>query len=193
MLIIKIFLEVRNALECDKLRRDLEKFETYCSENKFFVNSDKCHCITFTRNKTVSVGQYTLNRVGLKRCSQVRDLGVTYDSELIFDIHINKVMNKSLKMLGYITRQTQFISNPQAILALYYVYVCSKLNFASSIWNPQYNVYVEKLENVQNTFLKYLSSKLRTPTSVAPICDDFKILSLENRRIMKNVLICIKY
>lgn len=83
-------------------------------------------------------------------------------------------------MLGFILRTGKEFEKADTMLLLYNSLVRPLLEYASTIWNPQYAVYVGKLEKIQETFLKHLfyrinTNKLKSDNSIS-------LLSLKNRR-----------
>lgn len=130
----------------------------------------------------------------LMRSSHVRDLGVTFDSHLKFNLHIDNIVTASSRMLGFILRQSRSFCNYKSSITLYYAYVFSKLNFASIVWNPQYNTYIDRIERVQMRFLRFLGSKcgLRLnrgdPENYVIRLKHLNMIILQNRRIMSDVL-----
>ena len=58
-------------------------------------------------------------------------------------------------MLGFIIRNGKCFSTINPILLLYYAFVRSRLEYASTVWSPYYDVHVAELECVQRRFLKY--------------------------------------
>lgn len=68
------------------------------------------------------------------------------------------------------------------MVVLYNSYVLGRLSFASSIWNPRYNIYINRLESIQNKLLRFISYKFRYATDYSEIRRSLGMLSLESRR-----------
>ena len=94
--------------------------------------------------------------MNLQRTTEMRDLGVTFDSILSFHPHINNLVASSLKLLGFIVRTCRCLSNPVALRTLYIALVRSKLEYCSLIWSPYYAYQKLNLENVQRKLAKHL-------------------------------------
>lgn len=192
---LKIFLRISSFEDCMKLQEDLDRFYEYCSVNFLFLNFDKCLKISFTRNVNTFAFDYTINQVIIKQEDAVRDLGVFLDSKLTFDVHINGVIESSNKMLGFVLRHGKLFKKNETLLTLYYSFVFSRLNFATSIWNPQYRCYISRLESVQHKFLRFLSFRSKIQIidhDYTEIQRSFKILSLENRRRLNDMCLLFK-
>ena len=102
---------------------------------------------------------YTLDKNGalhnLENVDQEKDIGVIIDSNLEFDKHINAKINKANSMFSIIRRSFQFL-NPQTFTPLYKLLVRSHLDYASSVWNPYKQKYIEAIENVQKRATRQL-------------------------------------
>ena len=84
----------------------------------------------------------------MERANSEVDLGVTVDSGLDFDQHINQKVNKATSILAVIKCSYQFL-NEQTFLPLYKLFVQSHLENAVLVWCPCKVKHIELLENVQ--------------------------------------------
>ena len=84
----------------------------------------------------------------LDHLDSIKDLGVTFDSKLKFDLHINDKVNKSYSVLGLIYRNFKYIS-PDTFVMLYKTLVRSHLEYANSVWSPYRQMDIKKIEKVQ--------------------------------------------
>lgn len=135
--------------------------------------------IRFTRNRGSVDHTYLLNNINLKNVTEIKDLGVIIDSKLLF---------------GFIKRSTKHFKSFRALLNLFYAFICSKLFFASAVWNPQYQIYINRIESIQNIFLKYLSLRCNIDLYLgyAPLMRNFGILSLKDRRVVSVLVLFFK-
>lgn len=192
---MKIFLNIKSVADCVHLQEDLNRLVMFCNENGLYFNLEKCCCITFTRNLNSIDYAYQLDGENLKRVNFIKDLGIIFDSKLIFDRHVDSVVNASSKMLGYIKRKCSSFSNHKALITIYNAFVLSKLSFGSVIWCPFYKTYISRLENVQNKFVRFLCFKtgyLASDGYLSAALTHFNIISLENRMVMSDVLVIYK-
>lgn len=190
---LKIFHSVSNITDCYMIQEDLDRLNIYCSKNSLFLNFSKCHYITFSRNTTLRINTYTLSNNMLTNVNHVKDLGITFDSKLLFDMHICNISKKANQMLGFIFRTCYEFSNHRTIKTLYMSYVNSVLNYGSLIWNPQYDVYIGKLEGVQNKFIDYVNRKYFPHTNErCVIRKTLNLLPLESRRQISDIKFLFK-
>ena len=71
----------------------------------------------------------------LDHLDSIKDLGLTFDSKLKFDHHINKKVNKFYSVLGLIYRNCKYMS-PDTFVILYKTSVRSHLEYANCVWSP---------------------------------------------------------
>jgi hypothetical protein len=121
----------------------------------------------------------------------MKDLGVVHDSKLVFDNHINNIISSALKALGFIMRSSTHFTQAKTLKVLYCSYVRSKLEYASQIWNPCYNTYSDRIERIQQKFIKHLCFKLKCPyssTNYISICKRHHLVPLKQRREIADII-----
>ncbi|KAG7306323.1 hypothetical protein JYU34_008933 [Plutella xylostella] len=175
----KIFMKVSSLDDCHNLQADLNNLIQYCNKNKVKLNIDKCCVISFTRKKNKILYDYNFQDISLRRVTEVRDLGVHLDSELSFRRHYDIITAKAYKMLGFIFRQSKDFKSPTTLILLFNSFVRSILEYASTVWNPQYQNHIYNIERIQNKFIKRLKYKFKN-------FDTNSFLSLETRRDMRD-------
>lgn len=179
----KIFKIIKDVSDCDLLQEDLSNLERYCTDNNIFLNNKKCSIITFSRKKKNIGHNYTISNKVLNRVTQIRDLGVIMDSKLSFIPHIENVVTKSFKQLGFILRVGKPFKNSFSYITLYNSYVRSRLEFACAVWKPFHAVHINRIERLQKKFVKTLD--FRTGQNYVDYHSSLqyhKIQSLQDRR-----------
>jgi hypothetical protein len=91
----------------------------------------------------------------LDRVSSINDLGVIMDEKMNFSEHVNVMVGKAFAMLGFIRRLSLEFRDPYTLKFLYMSLVRPKLEYASCVWSPFYDVRVGKVECVQRRFIRY--------------------------------------
>lgn len=156
---MKIFKIINTNHDLHLLQLDLDNLNNYCTLNKLDLNVDKCCCITFSRSTKALRFCYKINNKFLPRAETVVDLGVTLDSKLLFDKHIEKILAKAMKTLGFLFRITKDFQSVKTLKILFCCLVRSHLEYASQVWNPCYDKYINLLEKPQRKFLKRINFK----------------------------------
>lgn len=131
---VKIFIKINDLSEARQLQKDIDTIFEWCSTNKLQINANKCFMISFTRRSEVTYQyfNYNINGTTINRVNDVRDLGITLDSKLNFNVHIKNIINKASKMLGFISRSLYKFKNLDTYCTLYNCYVRSNMEFGSS-------------------------------------------------------------
>lgn len=111
----------------------------------------------------------------------------------MLDLHFENILIKSFRLLGFITRVSKSFKHKDTYIYLYNTLVRSQLEYATSIWNPHYNIYVDKIERVQKRFVRTLNYRMRLPrASYVKLLTQHKLLTLKNRRTIADIAVLRK-
>ena len=101
------------------------------------------------------LSQYTFNDSPLLTSNSVKDLGITYNHKLQFDVYIQKIVSKALQIVNLIFRS--FVSRDVRILVrAFSTYVRPILEYCTPIWSPYLLKDINKIEGVQRYFTRRL-------------------------------------
>ena len=186
---LKIFKEIKNVLDASALQRDLNRFLQWCNLNELFLNVQKCNVISFTRRRSKITFDYSIDNIALNRVKLIKDLGVLLDEKLTFSKHVEYVIAKSYSMLGFLMRTCKQFTNILSLKNVYFAYVRSYLEYASVVWQPYQDTFVNRIESIQKKFVMYA---LRRTVSrdvnfklppYSDRCESINIESLARRRV----------
>lgn len=192
---LKIFKVINTASDATHLQEDLSRVLEWSSLNKLPLNVKKCKHIKFNRKRRPLLTSYCIDNIPLEEVSVIRDLGVMLDSQLSFTSHIDEIIGKAYKLLGFVWRNCKIFRNKTALVTAYFALVRSTLEYCSNVWNPQYKCHQDRIERIQKRFLFYLSvhqKKLPSLTSYTDRLRFFNIPSLENRRRISDQVLLFK-
>lgn len=162
---VKISREITDIDDAKRLEADFKQLGQWCDSNGLVLNDGKCAIMTFT-NKMYDVRyNYTCatNNDYLHRDTEFKDLGVTFDKKFRFAIHIDTIVKKALRSLGFVIRTCRKFQNISTIIYLYNTLVRIQLEYASCIWSPYYKEAIMIVERVQRRFTRYVFKKFRIP------------------------------
>ena len=71
----------------------------------------------------------------IAKCEEEKDLGVTFDKNLLFDRHIMHIVNKANQMIGILKRTFTFLDK-DSLLKLYKAIVRPHLEYGNTVWFP---------------------------------------------------------
>jgi len=97
---------------------------------------------------------YSLNGVALTTVDEIRDLGVTFSSDLSFGRHIHMTAASALRRLGFIKRCGKHFKNADTLKLLYGTLVRTQVEYASMVWDPYQLNHNLLLERIQHRFLE---------------------------------------
>ena len=153
-----MYCHIRNILDIDNLQSGIDKFVKWTDRWQVKLNTDKCKVISVHHrrySKKEAVPKYLMNDTVLEEVMEIKDLGVYYDSLLLFDKHVSEKVNKAYMMLGIIKRNFVHLSH-NCFVILYKSLVRSHLEYANSVWYPKRKTDVDKLERVQKRATKLI-------------------------------------
>lgn len=178
---LKIFRIISTAADCLALQNDIDALLVWCDDNGMRVNSGKCKIISFTRNSTLRLHQYTIGTTLLERVQSICDLGVTIDSKLRFNKHISTITAKAWSVLGFIRRHASEFTDIYALKTLFCALVRSILEYAAPVWTPYHLSYSLQLERVQKCFLQFALRGLpwRDPENLPSYPERCQLINLE--------------
>lgn len=156
---LKIYSKINGSDDCSSLQTTLDSVNEWCESNYLKLNIAKCKVMSFYNNQKPVLFSYTINNATLERCTNFKDLGVTFDSRLSFSGHISTIVSSASKVLGYCIRNWGSFTDINTLRLIYVSFVRSKLEYASVIWSPIYQNSKIQVESVQRKFLKYMFFK----------------------------------
>ena len=191
---LKLYKVISSEADALGLQADLDALWQWTQVHNLFLNVSKCFFISFFRTNHRAPTAYLLNGVNLKYNVLAKDLGILFDERLTFSEHIAEMVMRGMKMLGFVTRNCKFFSMTTSRV-LYASLVRSVLEYASVVWSPFYQVYKDRIERVQDKFLRFAAFKMNI-NMINYHRDDIgnalSLSSLEQRRVMADVCFIFK-
>ena len=144
----------------------------------------KCYILRVSIKKNPIITNYEMLGQQLETVHQYPYLGVELSEDLAWEPHINKVISKANRTLGFLRRN--IYKCPQDIKAHTYIsLVRSHLEYALSVWDPLRKCHINALEMVQRKAARFVTSNYtREPGTVTTILQNLGWQTLENRRQM---------
>lgn len=167
----------------------MSRCENWCSENGLGLNVNKSYKLSISRKRNVEDTVYQLSSQRITSVTHMRDLGVTFDSKLSFEQHIQDKLCKANKMLGFLMRTCTRFRKLKPLKTLYLTLVRPLLEYNSPVWSPFYNTHVRTLESVQNRFTRYVYRKFHYPYESSDVRNKrLELSSLLDRRNINDAL-----
>ena len=151
------------------------------------VNISKCFVLHLGLHNPLS--QYTFNDSPLSTSNYVKDLGITYNNKLQFDVYIQKIVSRALQMVNLIFRS--FVTRDVHILVrAFSTYVRPILEYCTPIWSPYLLKDINKIEGVQRYFTRRLFPDKQYSYAERLVLTNLD--TLESRRIKYDIIMCFK-
>ena len=162
-----IFKEISCFADIDDLQEDLTALQEWSDKWLLRFHPDKCVVLSLGKTKE-DAHQYFLTKDNkdfqLKNVNQETDLGITVDSSLSFDQHVQAKVNKANSITGLIRRTFNYLDE-ENILMLYKALVRPHLEYGNAVWHPHKVEYITAIENVQRRITKLIPTLKDLPYS----------------------------
>ena len=99
--------------------------------------------------------EYRIGTEIIPNCNSVKDLGITVDANMKFNLHIGNIVSKAFARSNLILKCFQS-KNTATLIRAFTVYVRPLLEFNSSVWSPYLLKDINLIESVQRRFTKRL-------------------------------------
>lgn len=192
---IKIYLNVKNLRDCSLVQMDVDNLILWSERHHLYFNIDKCSVVSYTRSKNVIKYNYVMKEQTILRKTEVKDLGVNFDSNMTFSNHIISFTMSAYKLIGFLYRISKYFLDEKVLKILYFSYVRNKVEYCSVIWNPHLMKYDAMIERVQKRFLRlmyYLRYNVypvfENHVEYKVMLNEFKLETLSNRRVINDLL-----
>ena len=158
--LLKIIDSIEDSLV---VQDDINELEHWSQDWLLKFHPDKCHVLTIGKFANIKhAHRYQLGGNELEHVFEEKDLGILIDSELTFEGHISKQVNKANSILGVIKRSFNDLS-PSAFCTLYTTFVRPHLEYAQSVWQPRLRRSVKIIEGVQRRATKLITQYRNLP------------------------------
>ena len=151
----------------------------------------KCAVLSVTTKRNTSTYNYFMGSQQIPRTDNQEYLGVTINTQLSWQPHINKVQNKASKTLGLLQR-TLHAAPPQVRQTAYEVLVRPTLEFATRAWAPHTKTCIQTIERVQRSAARFVTGDYLRTSSVSDMCTNLMGNSLYTRRRIRDATIFFK-
>ena len=139
---------IHNQQDAELLQEDINAIQTWASTWQMNFNVSKCYSIHFTQAITYKMeNTYYLYDTPLLSLDHFKYLGITLQSNLRYDRHIQDITAKANCTLGLLRRNVR-TSSPQLKERAYKALVQPQLEYASPVWSPWQRYLVDDVEKV---------------------------------------------
>lgn len=175
-----IYRKITNQNDVTSLQTDLNNIFTWCQLCNMELNISKCKAMRVCRT-SLAYPDYHLNDTHLESVSFYKYLGVHISSNLSWNHHVEHIIAKANRSLGYFRRN--FYMAPSSLKKLLYTtYIRPSLEYASSVWDPGGTTLTHELEAVQNRSVRFILANYNRTASVTLMKSQLNLPELAIRR-----------
>jgi len=185
---VKIYVVINDLDDCILLQRGLDRIVHWADTWQLSISITKSAVIHFGNNNKLAYS-YAIGDSVLPTVDNIRDLGVTVDCKLRFNIHINNIVKRAHQRAALISRCFK-TRDPTTLWRAFTTYVRPVLEYCSPVWSTTYITDIRKIEAVQRRFTKRLQG-----FDLLPYTERLRRLnadSLELRRLKADLLTVYK-
>ena len=143
-----MYLAIRLTTEGQVLQTDLACLKQWEKMWDMQFNASKCQVLHITRKVNPLNTKYILHNVELESASAAKYLGVTIADDLSWSPHIDNTTKKTNQTLGFLKRNIR-VHNKDLKSVAYKTLVRPQLEYASTVWYPDHDKDINKVEAVQ--------------------------------------------
>ena len=148
------FIFGNDPIEVLKCHEDAsDKLFEWFSNNQMKVNPDKCHLLTSSVTPTsINITGYVINN---SLCEKL--LGVTIDSKLSFNAHLDKILTKAKQKVHVLARIAPYMSIPKRKLIMNSFFT-SQFNYCPLVWMCHSRSMNSRINRLHKTCLRIIYS-----------------------------------
>ena len=185
------FVFGNNPIEVLKCLEDAsDKLFEWFSNNQMKANPGKCHLLTSSMTPTsINIKGYVINS---SLCEKL--LGVTIDSKLSFNAHLDKILSKARQIVHVLARIAPYMSIPKRILIVNSFFT-SQFNYCPFVWMCHSRSMNSRINRLRETCLRIIYSDksssfeelLQKDESVTIHVKNIQKLTTEMFKVFKNL------
>ena len=137
----------------NKVEEDLKTIYDWAETNNMTFNSSKFELLRYRHPRQTIVNQDYTTPEGdiIAQTNKLRDLGVTVSDDASFGCHINEVVAKARRNMGWILR-TFRTREAHTLITLFKALILPIVEYCCQLWSPTNIGQIRKLEGVQRTY-----------------------------------------
>lgn len=196
---VKLYRRVDSVQDVAALQADLDKLCAWSADWGLTLNPAKCKVLTVTLRSKPVESAYGINGSEIDKVTSMRDLGVSLDTKLTFGSHIDEIISKANRALGFLIRSLQTgkhgrplpLVDTKLLIGIYCAHVRSILEYGCVVWGGAAQTHLKRLEKIQHKFLIWLCGRCRI-TNISfeykNLLQHFGLTSLAGRRTQYDLL-----
>jgi len=186
--------EYENAIS--SINSDLLSIINYSHGHNLMLNAEKTQPIFVGSNNYIKrladagVNEIRVNDIIIPFCTSVKNLGVTFDRTLSWDLHIRNVTKRVFQTLAQIRRLFNVMPKETRRMVVESL-IMPIFDYCNVLFTNMSSLSTTKLQRAQNACIKFITGG-RKSDHVTPLYKELKMLKLNERRIMAQSILLWK-
>ena len=186
-----IFCPVNNLSDFSGFQSNINKISEWSDRWCMSFNVKKTQLLIFNNKSNIPHGKYMLKNSEIDEISHATYLGVVFQNDLKFNLHIENKVNKASKILGLLKRT--LYDAPKKTKLLAYTTICRPiLEYGSQVWDPHLRTQCHTIERVQNLAIRFICGLKGRADSITTARQLLGIETLEERRRNARIVLLSK-
>ena len=177
---VLLYRVIRSGGDCVSLQSDLDVLQEWTDAWQMRFNALKCQHISFCGKQVRANFDYMIGNEVVKQVDSIKYLGVIIDKKITWSQQVDKIALKANRVRGFLYRNIKHCS-PDVKNRCYKIFIRPILEYATIIWSPYYNKYVNKLEAVQRRMARFVYNEYGF-NSVTNLLKNLSWPTLQQRR-----------
>jgi hypothetical protein len=179
-----LFKTIKGPSDSKLLQQDLTALETWEKTWQMSFNPSKCVVMRIaSKRPRILETNYQLHGQTLEVVESSKYLGVTITETLTWEQHIQNVVNKGNRTVGFLRRNLQ--DCPPTVRDVAYKAIARPtMEYAATVWDPTSTAGIQSIEKVQRRAARFVVNDFssRNPGCVTKMIEDLRWETLEKRR-----------
>ena len=173
------------------INEELASINQWFTSKKLSLNAKKTKYSCFHKPSKkdyipLMLPKLTISNHVIERQEFIKFLGVLLDENPNWKEHIKHTENKIAKNLGLLYKARPFLER-NALLALYYSYIQTYINFANIAWSSTCRTNLKKINSQQKHAIRFIFNKNKF-AHTREIFKEQKILNIYQLNILSNII-----
>jgi hypothetical protein len=186
---LKSYISVSDKSNSTNIPLLLEAITDWSLTWQLPLSPGKCSWMLISNRHSPCNFSFSLSGCCLRQLDEVKDLGVMFDSKLLFSNHVCSIVAKAKQRI-FLLKRAFVCSDALVLISAFKSYILPILEYCSPVWSPSSVADILKLESVQRSFTKYLPSF--SNLSYLERLNKAGLMSLERRRLNADLILLYK-
>ncbi len=176
-----LYKRITSLTDAASLQDDFDALQTWEKTWMMQFHPSKCQVVRITHKRKPVITSYHIHGQVLEEVSSAKYLGLNVDSKLNFNAHVDITAKKANATRAFLGRNISQCSR-SIKEATYKTYVRPIVEYASAVWDPHTQRNCNKIEQVQRSSARFVTSIFDRHASVTSMLRDLQWPSLQSRR-----------